>query len=214
LPSEHLAGTSIFKAITGGDIITAEYKYHDSFEFIPFARLVFSANHLPRSSDGSQAFFDRWVVIPLRRSFRGTAQEIPRAELDARLADPQELSGVLNKALAVLPRLRQQGFTVSASMRQAAEEFRQITDPLAVWLERRTLEHPDAMVSKDALFRAYNQDCDRASHPWMSKNAFGRALARLRPGLIEAQRTWEGRPQVWVWLGLGLKQDIGGRQEG
>lgn len=73
LPSEHLAGTSMFKAITGGDIVTAAYKYRDSFEFIPFARLVFSANHLPRSSDGSPAFFDRWVVIPFRRSFRGTA---------------------------------------------------------------------------------------------------------------------------------------------
>jgi P4 family phage/plasmid primase-like protien len=160
LPSEHLAGTSMFKAITGGDIITAEYKYRDSFEFCPFARLVFSANHLPRSSDGSSAFFDRWIVVPFRRSFRGTAQEMPRAELDARLADPQELSGVLNEALAVLPRLRQRGFTVSETMRQASEEFRQTTDPLAVWLERYTVEHPDAMIAKDALVQAYNADCD------------------------------------------------------
>jgi P4 family phage/plasmid primase-like protien len=206
LPSEHLAGTSMFKAITGGDIITAEYKYHDSFDFLPCARLVFSANHLPRSGDGSPAFFDRWLVIPFRRSFRGTAQEIPRAELDARLAGLQELSGVLNKALAVLPRLRDQGFTVSTSMRQAAEEFRETTDPLAGWLDRMTTEHPDAMVSKDTLVQAYNADCDRAGKPRVTKNAFGRALRRLRPQLEEAQRTWEGRDHTWVWRGLGLKQ--------
>jgi len=205
LPSDHLAGTSMFKAITGGDVITAEYKYRDSFECIPFARLVFSANHLPRSSDGSPAFFDRWVVIPFRRSFRGTAQEIPRTELDARLADPQELSGVLNKALAVLPRLRQRGFTVSDSIRQASEEFRQTTDPLAVWVERHTLEHAEAMIAKDNLVQAYNADCDQAGRPRASKNAFGRALRRLRPQLKEAQRVWEGREQVWVWLGIGLK---------
>jgi P4 family phage/plasmid primase-like protien len=206
LPSEHLAGTSMFKALTGGDIITAEYKYRDSFEFTPFARLVFSANHLPRSSDGSPAFFDRWVVIPFHQSFRGTAREIPRAELDARLADPKELSGVLNKALAVLPRLRQKGFTVSASMQQAAEEFRQTTDPLAVWLERHTTEHGDAVIAKDALVQAYNADCDRAGRSRVSKNAFGRALRRLRPRLEDAQRFWEGREQVWVWLGIGLKE--------
>jgi len=205
LPSEHLAGTSMFKAITGGDGITAEYKYHDSFEFIPFAHLVFSANHLPRSSDGSSAFFDRWIVVPFRRSFRGTAQEIPRAELDARLADPQEFSGVLNKALAVLPQLRQRGFTISATVQQAAEEFRQTTDPLAVWLERQTIEHSDAIIAKDALVQAYNADCDQAGRPRISKNAFGRALRRLRPRLEEAQRFWEGREQVWVWRGLGLK---------
>jgi putative DNA primase/helicase len=205
LLSEHLAGTSMFKAITGGDIVTAEYKYRDSFEFIPFARLVFSANHLPRSSDGSPAFFDRWVVIPFRRSFRGTAHEVPRTELDARLADPQELISVLNKALAVLPQLRQRGFTVSASLQQAADEFRQTTDPLAVWLERYTHEHPDAMIPKDALVQAYNADCDQAGRPRISKNAFGRALRRVRPHLEEAQRLWEGRQQVWVWRGIGLK---------
>jgi P4 family phage/plasmid primase-like protien len=165
LPSDHLAGTSVFKAITGGDMITAEYKYHDSFEFIPFARLVFSANHLPRSGDGSAAFFDRWLVIPFRRSLRGTAQEIPRAERDARLADPQELSGVLNKALSALPRVREHGFTLSPSMRQAAAEFRQITDPLGVWLDRTTIEHPDAMISKEALVQAYNADCDQEGRP-------------------------------------------------
>jgi putative DNA primase/helicase len=205
LPSEHLASTSMFKAITGGDPITVEYKYRDSFEFTPFARLVFSANHLPRSGDGSSAFFDRWIVVPFRRSFRGTVQEVPRAELDARLADPQELSGVLNKALAVLPRLRQRGFTISETMGQAAEEFRQTTDPLAVWLERYTLEYPDAMIAKDAFVQAYNADCDQAGRPRMSKNAFGRALRRVLPHLKDAQRLWEGREQVWVWRGLGLK---------
>jgi putative DNA primase/helicase len=45
LPSEHLAGTSVFKAITGGDSMPGEYKFKDSFDFVPYARLVFSANH-------------------------------------------------------------------------------------------------------------------------------------------------------------------------
>jgi P4 family phage/plasmid primase-like protien len=206
LPSEHLAGTSMFKAITGGDIITAEYKYRDSFEFAPFARLVFSANHLPRSGDGSPAFFDRWLVIPFRRTFRGTAQETPRAELDARLADPDELSGVLNKALAVLPSLYEGGFTISASVRQAAEEFRATTDPLAVWLDRETIEHPHSMIAKDALAQAYNADCDRVGRPRVTKNAFGRALGRLRPHIDDAQRTWGDQQKTWVWVGLGLKR--------
>ena len=40
-------GTSVFKALTGGDPLTAEYKVKDAFEFIPCARLIFSANHPP-----------------------------------------------------------------------------------------------------------------------------------------------------------------------
>jgi putative DNA primase/helicase len=69
LPSEHLAGTSVFKAVTGGDPITAEYKFRDGFDFVPFCRLVFSANHLPQSKDGSHAFFRRWLVIPFDHAF-------------------------------------------------------------------------------------------------------------------------------------------------
>jgi putative DNA primase/helicase len=44
----------MFKSITGCDRVTAEIKYRDSFEFTPFARLLFSANRLPAGSDASQ----------------------------------------------------------------------------------------------------------------------------------------------------------------
>jgi putative DNA primase/helicase len=66
LPSEHLSSSAMFKAITGCDRITAEIKYRDSFEFTPFARLLFSANRLPCSDDNSQAFFDRWLIVPFQ----------------------------------------------------------------------------------------------------------------------------------------------------
>ena len=59
LPSERLQDSSLFKAVTGCDRITAEFKYRNPFEFTPFARLIFSANHLPASKDASTAYFDR-----------------------------------------------------------------------------------------------------------------------------------------------------------
>ena len=49
LPTTDLVSTSVFKAITGGGPLMAEYKFKDSFEFIPYARLVFSANHRRRA---------------------------------------------------------------------------------------------------------------------------------------------------------------------
>jgi hypothetical protein len=70
LPGEQMSGSAVFKSITGGDRITAEFKYRDSFEFQPFSRLLVSANHLPTSHDASKAFFDRWLIIPFDRSFR------------------------------------------------------------------------------------------------------------------------------------------------
>ena len=203
LPSEHLSGTSVFKSLVGGDVMLGERKYADSFEFSAFARLVFSANHPPRSADASHAFFRRWVVVPFNRTF-DPAQQIPRNVLDARLSNPKELSGVLNKALEALPGLYANGFIESLAMRDAWHEFRETTDPLAVWLDRHVIEGPDLLIPKADLLLAYNGNARRNQTPTATPNAFGRAFKRLRPKIDEAQRTVAGN-FVRCWLGIGLK---------
>jgi P4 family phage/plasmid primase-like protien len=212
LPSAHLAETSVFKAITGGDALNAEYKYRESFEFVPYARLVFSANHVPRSGDASHAFFRRWLVIPFNRTFEKSEQK-PREELDASLSDPRELSGVLNKALDVLPRVRCEGFSETESMREAWEEFKAMTDPLAVWLEHNTVTGANAWVTKSALLSAFNQAADSQGRAGMTAQAFGRAMKRARPDVGEAYRTVGGR-EVKCYTGIGLKGSDGPDGEG
>ena len=203
LPSEHLAGTSTFKALTGGDTLTAEYKFKDSFDLEPFARLVFSANHPPRSGDGSSAFFRRWVVVPFDRTFAPTDQ-IPRHELDARLQAPAELSGLLNKGAAgVATGAGRRGFSESASTQAAWRDFQATTDPLAVWLARNTVDAIEVACPCDLLRVAYNADADRHGRPTYTQKAFGQALRKHRPALERKQRMVGGRLQ-WVYLGIGL----------
>ena len=154
LPSTHLTNTSTFKAITGGDVIPAEYKFRDGFDFRPFVKLLFSANHPPRSNDASHAFFRRWLVLPFDQNFdEGTVRNLPRDILDDQLAYDYELSGVLNKALHALPRLRDKGFTESPSMAAALGDFRQATDPIAVWLDRKTVDEPQRVYPQGSLER-------------------------------------------------------------
>lgn len=89
LPGTDLAGTSVFKAITGGAPLMAEYKFRDSFEFIPYARLVFSANHMPKSKDASPAFFRRWLLVPFNATFvEGAPGTIPIVEPPAPASPP------------------------------------------------------------------------------------------------------------------------------
>jgi putative DNA primase/helicase len=204
LPTTDLVSTSVFKAITGGDPLMAEYKFKDSFEFIPYARLVFSATHPPKSQDASPAFFRRWVVVPFERTFTdGAPGTMPRDQLDAMLADPEELSGVLNKALEAIVAIRSRGFSESDSTRRAMDEFRQATDPLAVWLDRHTVLHPDAVIPQDRLYREYGRNCSDAGRPTISKTAFGRAMKKLRPTIGDYQRTVNGM-LAWCYIGIGL----------
>jgi len=215
LPTAHLASTSMFKALTGGDAVNAERKYGESFEFVPFVKLVFSANQSPRSDDSSQGFFRRWQVVPFSRTFEdGAPDTLSRDELDRRLRDPVELSGVLNKALRALVVIRKGGFSQSESMSLAHSEFRNVTDPLSVWLDRNTVDVPGAVIPKGDLVRAYNAACEAAGRAPMTKTAFGLALRRARKGITDVQRTIGGKSQVDCYLGIGLRtDDYGGGME-
>jgi P4 family phage/plasmid primase-like protien len=207
LPSAHLSSTSMFKALTGGDVLSAEYKYHDSFEYVPFTKLVFSANQPPHSDDPTHGFFRRWVVVPFTRTFEECAETtVPREELDARLSRPAELSGLLNRALDALAKIRKSGFTESDSMTQASAEFRRETDPLSVWLDAHAIEDPDGITVKEDLMAAYNAARVAAGRQTMTKTAFGLALKRARNGFGEAQRTVNLKTR-WVYTGIRITQD-------
>jgi putative DNA primase/helicase len=204
LPSQHLEQNAVFKQLTGDDgDMTGEHKFSDSFEFRPFARLVFSANQPPQSNDSSDGFFRRWLVLPFLRTFTGSDQ-VDSSEIDAKLSDPAELSGVLNKALEFLPQIRKFGLTETPSMQLARAEFRQVTDPLAVWLDRNTIMGPDLMISRDTLREAYDNDPIRRGASLPSQ-AFGRAFKQLRPTVEPKQRLYEGKPKTWVYLGIALR---------
>jgi P4 family phage/plasmid primase-like protien len=207
LPSTHLENTSIFKLVTGEDVITGEHKHRESFDFFCFARLLFSTNHFPRSGDASEAFFRRWNVLPFDKTFEeGGPDCIPGDVLDAQLAQDDELSGLLNKALDVLPRLRTRGFSQPESVKRANEEFRATTDPLAVWLDANTVVNSDAFVICEDLRLTYNLACEAAGRPKLSDNGFGRTVSRVRKDLQKAQRMVNDSVK-WVYLGIGLKSD-------
>ena len=159
-----MAGSAVFKAITGCDRLTGEFKYRDSFEFTPFARLLISANHLPSSKDASTAFFDRWLIIPFQSEFRNTRREVPRSILDHALGTETELSGALNRALPALRRIRRAGrFSETATTPRHFEEYQHAVDPLAQRLARETSASPESAVGQDHLHAAYASACASGS---------------------------------------------------
>ena len=177
----------------------------ESFTFSPFCRLIFSANLPPQSPDSTDAFFDRWIVVPFTTSFVGCS--VPRDKLLPQLTAADELSGLLNRALAVLPGVLESGITETESMKEAALEFREVTDPVAVWLSQACIEEPDAFTPKAAMLEAYNRNARAAGHAVSNRTAFGIAVRRAMPGLVETYRT-VGENRVWVWQGVGLKTQL------
>jgi P4 family phage/plasmid primase-like protien len=208
LPSDRLSSSAMFKSITGCDRITAEFKYRDSFEFTPFARLLFSANRLPPSNDTSQAFFDRWLIVPFPNRFRHTRRETPRSILQQQLCTRGELSGVLNKALEALQGVRGRcRFTEPTKSRIEVQKYQAANDTIAAWLDEHTVASHEATVPQSELHGAYAAHCHQHYRRPASKHSFGRLLRILRPNTEPAQRAIAGR-RTWVYTCIALRCDV------
>lgn len=205
IPSTKLCQTAEFKAITGGDRIAVERKNQPIFEVTLFCRLIFSSNHFPRSADTSEAFFRRWIIVPFHNTFENHPERTQC--LKAQLADPDELSGVLNAALRALPTVLEKGIGETGSMQEARDEFRTSVDPIQAWIAEEVVLDPTAVTPKEHLRRSCNQCCSRAGVREFSPTAFGRAIRKAMPHLVDAQLTVDGRVQrCWVGIGLRLGQ--------
>jgi P4 family phage/plasmid primase-like protien len=125
---KHLSNTGMLKRVTGGDSIQGERKGQDSFQFTPWATLIFSTNELWSSSDTSDAYFERWLPIPFNQKFsaNGTFDENILYS---------EMNGIFNKAMAALRNLhKNHGFSKSDSQKKLEAEFLLSADPVMQWL--------------------------------------------------------------------------------
>lgn len=182
-----LASTSIFKGIVGGDEIRAERKFRDAYSFRPYARLLFSANELPPTPDGTPAFYRRWIVLPFTQTFGDQAAD--RRLLD-KLTTPEELSGLLNRAVGSLADLRARGyFRTTAATSEAATKFKLDTDSVASFIDEGCEFDADTYTKRSVLYNAYKRHCEKAAGRVPLQRR--RFLDRIRddhPELIETKR--------------------------
>ena len=198
LDARALQSSSMFKAITGGDLIAGERKYSDQFDFRPYSRLLYSANELPPTPDSSDAFFRRWLVLPFDRRFDGKSAD---RNLTAKLTTPAELSGLLNRGLEKLPQLRERGdFTATTATRKAKEKFRVDSDSVAGFFADCCQLDPDARTPKPRLFPAYREWCSDNNRRPVSKQKFNRRIEALCPSLLPVTVTG-----TQYWSGIRLE---------
>lgn len=71
LSNKHVEDLSLFKMITGEDVVQANRKYGNQFEFTNQCLVAFSANELPTVSEASRAYAERMKPFNFPNSFAG-----------------------------------------------------------------------------------------------------------------------------------------------
>ena len=160
VPERDFNDTAVFKQIVDGQLATLRVprKYRDPIEFQPFTRLLASAARVPQSADNSLGYLRRWLVVPFDTSLNES--NLDRTLLD-QLTTPEELSGLLNRAVAEYRQLLESGrLTESEKMVRAKDGFDQESDSTRLFLEERVEEcSPYDEIDRTEVYAAYKDWC-------------------------------------------------------
>lgn len=184
---KYMESTAVFKQVTGEDLLNAEHKMRDSFEFTCWALPCFSANKVPPSADVTVGYLSRWLVIPFPNSFEGREDR----RLDDKLA--VELEGVAAKAVPTLCTLLDRGnFKLPPSAKAALESFKRDVDQVRRWVEdccSISPSHPP--IARAEVYRLYKVWAWDNNYPPVKSSEFYNRLVTIAG--IGMMRTSKGR---------------------
>lgn len=113
--NKDLKDTSMFKSLTGRDLIGGKRKFLPDLNFINYAKFVFACNELPMVYDISKGFWDRWILLDFPYTFvtqyeydnsiDKTNLKLRDDDIIEKITTDEELSGFLNECLNGLARL-------------------------------------------------------------------------------------------------------------
>jgi putative DNA primase/helicase len=202
IPSGKIEDSSTFKQLTGGDLLNAEKKFRNPFQFVNYAKLIFSANKLPYSKDKTYAYYRRWMLIFFNIKFGDGGQPKDKKILE-KITTPKELSGILNWALEGLKRLNEQGdFTGRMSVAETEKYYERLVSPVYMFLSDCIAEtkDPQEYIPKDYLWDEVWRYCQDNNLPKpKSKKQIASSIKRNFKGIQTAQRMIDGK-LTWVWL--------------
>ena len=165
--------TGIAKNLIAGGQISAEFKGKDFFSFVNVARIIFSAQELPRTADNSLAWYDRWFFIKFPNTFRTSNNK--KAEMLNNMR--AEKAGIFNWMIAGLTRLMSQdGFTHSSTLHMYTQEYRGMNDNVVQFLNTycTTISPDDAVnrISCGHLYKVYEMFTEKDNLRMVSKKIF------------------------------------------
>lgn len=186
LPERDIMASEAFKAIVAGDPIKARMIYEAPVMFRPTAGHYFAANKLPGSTDHTDGFWRRPVVLTFNRSFKTDPTRDP--EIHTRIL-ATERPAIVSWLIAGAARLvKSTRYTIPPSHEAALAKWRKEADQVALFVAAETRADGRGTGAAD-LYSAYVAWAQRNGHRAVASNTFGQRMQLLE---LASRRTKHG----------------------
>lgn len=192
--------TAILKMLSGGDPIPGEMKNKDPFDFVNTAKLLINTNSLPQTSDKTDAFYARCILVEFVKQYplgKDIIETIPEHEYD----------NFLTKSLRVLRELLDRGeFTNEGDIRAKEVEYERLSNPLTTFVDTYYEHDINAKVAAWRIYEKYVNYCiDKGYRKPHNQRDFNNMLkinyeVEKKNEFDEGVEKWVN----WVWV-LNIK---------
>lgn len=188
LSNKHVEDLSLFKMITGEDVVQANRKYGNQFEFTNQCLVAFSANELPTVSEASRAYAERMKPFNFPNSFAGREDKTLEDKLMS------ELPGILARWVKAYGRfLARGGYGKTDTATQASFEAK--SDRVVQFFQDMCTVAPatygqkfgtDSATGRRDVAVAFNAWAERNGGSKMGERAFFNRFAQME-GITEVR---------------------------
>ena len=192
--------TSMLKRLTGQDLIGFEYKNKKLFEDYNYAKLYIATNNLPATSDKTDGFYRRWMIIDFPNKFsekKDILAEIPEEEYEA----------LCCKSIAILRDLiiaRQ--FHNEGSIEDRKKVYEDKSNPFDKFWNDNIVEVYDSHISKRDFKKKVDDWCKEMGYRTMAERTIANFMKDKGIEGQKVQAEWYNndgtRPRYMAWSGV------------
>lgn len=176
---EFIANPAIFKKLVTGERLSVEKKGQDPFEFNNYAKMLFSANNIPRMGKGRDtgAILRRLTIIPFDARFDPDDPDYT-PDIKYKLRDIECVEYMVLLGIEGLKRvLKNKAYTKSEKVEKELEEYEVTNNPIAGFIQDNDVEEFENEKTKD-VYKQYQVYCAENNYIPLAHNEFSKQLKR------------------------------------
>ena len=140
--------TSLLKKLSGQDLIGFEKKNKDPFDDHNYAKIIISSNSLPTSTDTSDGFYRRWLILDFPNEFSCDKGDILKT------IPEHEYNNLARKMTVILPKLLSNNkFHNQGDIDERKQKYIENSNPLTLFIDKCCIRNED----NDEVYISYNE---------------------------------------------------------
>ena len=176
---EFVANTAVLKKLATGDRLNVERKGQNPFDFNNYAKLIFSANSIPRMGKGkdNSALLRRMIIIPFNAVFSEEDEDFDPS-IKYKLSEQSSVEYLITLAIKGLKRdIKNNKFTIHEKVQKELDDFEEANNPLIGFIKDISLD--DILYEPTSeVYQKYVEYCINDGLEPLKKINFSRQITK------------------------------------